>query len=219
MYRLTAIALLSTGITLIATVVLPIFSYELLTARRFGRPRESLLSPVAQNWEVPRVVNLTRASNWFVGTPSLTLGEVSSSIKYYTISIPKLKIKQATVEIGGEDLSRNLIQYQGTALPGRIGNSLILGHSVLPQFFNPKNYLTIFSNLPKLKKGDEIVVEYDGITYRYSVSDMFEVEPSNLSVLEQNGDRPQLTLVTCVPPGTYLRRLVVKADLVPPDTL
>jgi len=43
---------------------------------------------------------------------------------------------------------------------------------------------------------------------------MVEVEPEDLSILEQRFDDSYLTLVTCVPPGTYLRRLVVRARLV-----
>jgi len=35
-----------------------------------------------------------------------------------------------------------------------------------------------------------------------------------ISVLEQKYDASYLTLVTCVPPGTYWKRLVVKAKLV-----
>ena len=108
----------------------------------------------------------------------------------------------------------SLIQYPGTALPGQYGNPVVFGHSVLPQFFNPQNYKTIFSTLPTLKEGDEILIDFDGITYRYEVVSLHEVLPENVSVLEQRYNTEYLTLITCVPPGTYLRRLVVTARLV-----
>lgn len=136
-------------------------------------------------------------------------------MKYYTLSIPRLSIDRATVKIGGEDLSKNLIHYKGTALPGKTGNAVIFGHSVLPQLFNPKNYLTIFSTLPKLEEGDKVIVEYDGVTYTYRIAEMFEVPPTATEVLRQYHDGSHITLITCVPPGTYLRRLVVRADLIP----
>lgn len=112
------------------------------------------------------------------------------------------------------DLKKSLIQYPQTALPGQLGNTVIFGHSVLPQFFNPKSYLTIFSTLHKLKQGDEILVDFDNIHYKYKVEEMFEIQPTDLSVLEQRFNNRTLTLITCSPPGTYLRRLVIKSNLV-----
>ena len=116
-------------------------------------------------------------------------------------------------KIGGEDLKESLIHYGGTVLPGEYGNVVIFGHSVLPQFFNPKNYLTIFSTLPTLENGDEVFVNFDGIEYKYKVYEMVEVEPTDVTILEQQYDNFYITLVTCVPPGTYWKRLAVKARL------
>ena len=81
------------------------------------------------------------------------------------------------------------------------------------QLFNPKNYKSIFSTLPTLKKGDSIYIKSDGVQYRYVVYDMTVTDPDDLSPLEQQFDHAYVTLITCVPPGTYLRRLNVKAKL------
>ena len=145
---------------------------------------------------------------------------VASNISYYTISIPKLKIQNATVAIGGEELAEHLIQYPGTALPGKNGNAVIFGHSILPIFYNPKDYLSIFSLLPTLAVGDEIEINYDGITYKYEIESAFEVSPTDIQVLDQNKSDSFLTLVTCVPPGDPRkpRRLVVRARIVPLET-
>ncbi len=118
------------------------------------------------------------------------------------------------MEIGGENLGQSLIHYAGTALPGEYGNGVVFGHSTLPQFFNPKQYLSIFSLLPSLKEGAEIFVSFDGVTYKYVVESLKTFDPSDISVLEQRFDDRYLTLVTCVPPGTYWKRLAVKARLV-----
>ncbi len=218
-YRLFAFFLILGGITLVLAAVFPIASYELFTAPRFKTHEQRLLSPLGRGSVLSgQVVDLTRASNWFVGAEHVATQPLSTAVRYYTLSIPKLRIEKATVDIGGEDLSKSLIHYQGTGLPGRVGNAVVFGHSVLPAFFNPKNYLTIFSTLPTLKAGDEIIADYDGVTYRFVVSEMFEVAPTDIHVLAQPNDGSYLTLITCVPPGTYLRRLVVKAKLVPPNT-
>jgi sortase A len=87
----------------------------------------------------------------------------------------------------------------------------------LPQFYNPEDYLAIFSTLPTLNKGDLIEINYDGISYEYEVEDMFEVLPTDIQVLEQNSGDSFLTLVTCVPPGHPLKpkRLIVRARILP----
>ena len=134
--------------------------------------------------------------------------------KAYEDAQSKYLTKFQDIGLWKMDLKKSLIQYPQTALPGQLGNAVIFGHSVLPQFFNPKSYWTIFSTLFKLKQGDEILLNYDNIQYRYLVEEMFEVQPSDLSVLEQRFDGRYLTLITCTPPGTYLRRLIVRARIV-----
>ena len=200
------------GLLLIGSASLPIFFYKISHSPQF----QPLVNPLASEKETKAVLgdnslDLTRPANWFA--QSLNLPPRPSKITHYSLSIPKLKIEDAIVQIGGDDLKKTLVQYEGTAHPGQFGNTVIFGHSVLPQFFNPKNYLTIFSTLPTLKKKDEILIDFDGVSYRYLIFDMVEVEPTDISVLEQHYDDYYLTLVTCVPPGTYFRRLAVKARL------
>ena len=42
---------------------------------------------------------------------------------------------------------------------------------------------------------------------------MYITSPKDLKVLDQNVNEEILTLVTCVPPGTYFKRFIVKARL------
>lgn len=202
------------GIIILSSVLLPIASYESFSNQKYP----DLVSPISE--EVPKVrleeVDYTRASNWFVGgtdRPDFS----SSSVSHYLISIPKLEIENATVSMGGEDLSENIIQYPGTAFPGKKGNSVIFGHSILPQFYSPEDYLSIFSTLPTLEEGDKILIDYDGVSYQYRVEDMFEVLPTDIQVLEQDYSDSFLTLVTCVPPGHPMKpkRLIVRARVIP----
>jgi len=209
---LISFGLVAVGLALLANVFLPIAFYQWQSRRL--QPR--IISPLVgarDVWEANLAgFDSTKPEKWFPRPPALPAWQ--SRITDYTISIPKLKIKKAVVKINAEDLTKSLFHYPGTALPGQYGNGVIFGHSVLPQFFNPKNYKTIFSTLPNLKKGDEILADFDGVVYRYRVIQMFEVSPDDISVLEQRFDSEYLSLITCVPPGTYLRRLVVKARLV-----
>jgi len=133
--------------------------------------------------------------------------------KTYKITIEKLGIVEAEVRVGAEDLDTSLIQFPGTALPGDMGNSVIFGHSVLPYFYNPKSYKTIFSTLHLLTQGDLIRVEYDGVQYLYRVEGKKLVSPKDYSILSQPDQERKLSLVTCVPPGIDLGRLVISAKL------
>lgn len=200
------------GVTILVSVIYPIASYELESRMKYPE----LISPVVKGSSTFNNLDYTKASNWF---PKGARADkfTSDKVTYYTISIPALGIYRATVSIGGEDLADNLIQYPGTQVPGKIGNSVIFGHSILPYFFNPKDYLSIFSTLPKLKRGDEVYVNYDGISYKYEVESMFEVKPENIQILAQDTANSYLSLVTCTPPGHPLKpkRLIVRARLIP----
>jgi sortase A len=195
------------GAIFLANAFWPIINYE-VKSRHFT---QQLISPVSVLGESTTVIDYSQPKTWFPTAPSLP--PKPSKITHYTLTIPKLKIDQAVVQIGGDDLMESLVQYPGTSLPGQYGNAVVFGHSVLPQFFNPKNYKTIFSTLPTLKENDEIFIDFDGILYRYEVIGLREVSQEDATVLEQHYDGEYLSLITCVPPGTYLRRLVVTAKL------
>jgi len=204
------------GIVILAGVIWPIFSYQTHSERE----NPELLAPIPTK-KVSKVsddLDFTKASNWFYGGASKE-NFYSTNISYYNISVPSLKIEDAIVAIGGEDLSKSLIQYPGTALPGKLGNAVIFGHSVLPIFFNPKDYISIFSTLPTLKGGEDIIINYDNVTYKYQVESSFDVNPTDIQVLQQDKSDSFLTLVTCVPPGDPRKpkRHIVRARVVPPE--
>jgi sortase A len=206
------------GMVILAGVIYPIISYNSIYPKNYT----NLISPVSDTENSIQGTNTasvdyTQASNWFPGGAKKE-DFASARVEYYTITIPRLKIDNAAVAIGGENLAEHIIQYPGTALPGKRGNSVLFGHSILPIFYNPKNYLSIFSLLPTLKKDDEILVDYDGISYTFQVEAMFEVLPTDIQVLDQDSSDSFLTLVTCVPPGDpgLPKRLIVRARVVPP---
>jgi len=64
-----------------------------------------------------------------------------------------------------------------------------------------------------LRPKDEVLIDFNQVRYKYVVEQMIEVSPTDISILAQRYDDSYLTLITCVPPGTYLRRLIVRARL------
>ena len=71
----------------------------------------------------------------------------------------------------------------------------------------------VFYHLDKVADGDYIYVVYGQAVFRYLYKDTTVVHPGNWDAI-----RPQefssLTLVTCDPIGTTLRRLIIRAELV-----
>ena len=215
--RQISIAMFGLGVTALLSVIYPIVHFQLQYSRNF----KQILSPLSNgfyNKNINNSIDYTQLSNWFAvdnNTNSTHSKELlsNSENKSYLLSIPKLGIKDALVEIGSMDLKKSIIHYPQTALPGQLGNTVVFGHSVLPQFFNPKSYLTIFSTLYKVSVGDKIIIKYDKVDYTYTIDDIYEIKATDFSVLDQRYDGKYLSIVTCSPPGTYLRRLVVKASI------
>lgn len=156
--------------------------------------------------------DFTQAHLWFPGK-SDEQQKLVTGVHEYTLTIPKINITKARVVVGGDDLTKSLIHYVPRSMPGEFGNVAIFGHSTLPQLYNEKDYKTIFTYLPSLQKGDSILIDVGDLEYEYEIYDMFVVNPDKISVLDQQYDDAYLTLVTCVPPGTFWKRLVIKAKL------
>lgn len=203
------------GLMILMWTLWPILSFSTITSDFLAKT----VSPVADTVvyagqtlsAVAHAKEYENPNSWYPTNPQK---KVTAVVTTYSLTIPRLKITNATVTIAGDDLGKSLVHYGGTPLPGQYGNAVIFGHSTLPQLYNPKNYKTIFSLLPTMKVGDEIYATYDGIEYKYVVYDMIVVEPTDLAPLAQQFDDSYMTIVTCVPPGTFWKRLNVKARLV-----
>jgi LPXTG-site transpeptidase (sortase) family protein len=99
---------------------------------------------------------------------------------------------------------------KGTGLPGEGKNIFIFAHSTA-DFFEANRYNAVFYLLSKMENGDEIYLFYKNQKYRYKVSDKKTVKADEAKYLDKDaGD--QLTLMTCWPPGTTMKRLIVIAS-------
>lgn len=141
----------------------------------------------------------------------------------FFIQIPKIKVNNGLVKTNSFEMNPDgfIGHYAGTSLPGEKGNMFLYGHSVMPFLFNEKNYKTIFSNLHTLEKGDEVYVRFNNKRYKYEIFEKNiyrpeDVKPLNL-VSGDFEDMSTISLMTCTPPGTTLKRLVVSGKLVEVD--
>lgn len=107
-------------------------------------------------------------------------------------------------------LKQGVAHALGTKFPGEKGNIYLFAHST-DNFWNVGRYNAIFYLLKELEPGDEVNLFYRGIRYIYIVEKKEIVEASEVSFLTQPSPQEQLTLQTCWPPGTTLKRLIVIA--------
>ncbi|HVQ44876.1 MAG TPA: sortase [Candidatus Saccharimonadia bacterium] len=121
-------------------------------------------------------------------------------------------IQEAAIQRALQD---GVVHYGNTALPGANGNVAIFGHSS-NDWWEPGDHKFEFVLLDKLTVGDQVSLDYQSKRYIYEVTGARVVEPTEVSVLNPTAT-PTLTLITCSPPGTSLRRLVVTAKQINPD--
>ncbi|TSC58991.1 MAG: putative sortase [Candidatus Peregrinibacteria bacterium Greene0416_19] len=114
-------------------------------------------------------------------------------------------------------LEGGVVHYPGTARAGQAGNFFITGHSSYYAWSKGK-FKSVFARLSDLNPGDEYWIYYGGDRHRYKVRGKREVSPTDVTVLDQPPNKRLSTLMTCTPVGTTLRRLVIVAEEVDPDT-
>lgn len=220
--RLISILCVVVGVSIIFYVLFPIISWQIYFQPAFASqsitlsiPRANIVvaSLISQAKSSIDGTDYTRAENWFPKFNPGSNQRPQNDTPFYAISIPKINIEEAIVTTVDNDLKKHLVNYSGTSIPAENGNAVIFGHSTLPQLFNAKDYKTIFANAYKLKNGDNIYAFVKGVKYSYKIFKIIIVDSSDSSALEQDYDNSYLTLVTCTPPGTIWKRLVIKARL------
>jgi len=135
----------------------------------------------------------------------------------FGIMIPKIMANAKVIpdvdpydsKIYQKALTKGVAHAAGSAYPGYVGNTFIFAHSSV-DWYIANQFNSVFYLLNKLKNGDTIEVYYKNKKYIYAVIDKKYVEPTEISYLTNNiGDSSYLTLMTCWPPGTTLKRLIV----------
>jgi LPXTG-site transpeptidase (sortase) family protein len=137
------------------------------------------------------------------------------------LSIPRLQIQVPLIWTQDpaqfdQDLTRGVVHYPGTALPGESGMVYVSGHSS-DYFWKNHPYKQVFAKINALQPGDDIFVDVYGIdgkiyNYRYKVvSETIYAPDDQRQFLDNSGAK--LNLSTCWPIGTQKDRYVVTAEL------
>lgn len=207
---------ISAGVALLFYFFFPIVSFHIYFSSAISELNIESPLPGVSGLFSTGVANATEdstdARSWF---PDQEIQKRSEEVKEYHLSIPSQGIYNAKVSSTDFDLSKHLVQYFSTSNnPTEKGTSVIFGHSSIPQWFDPDDYTKIFAKIHQLSLGEEIVLTVDGKKYKYKILSKTILSNKDPKVFYQNFDNSYISLVTCTPPGTTWKRLVVRAALV-----
>lgn len=182
----------------------------------------AVASALASDRHIPRDATNSTTNNTPAPTSTATpkaLLPTQETLTENVLVIPKINVRVPIIWNSSADeptvlanLQHGVVHYGFTSLPNESsGNVFISGHSSY-YWWDKGKYKTVFALLNKLSPGDQILLEYEGKNYVYQVADSVVVKSSDVSVTDQT-DSPVLSLMTCVPVGTALNRLVVRSNL------
>jgi len=175
----------------------------------FSINEPAIAKKMRYSWDVSL---LRRTYSKVVPTPT---AEPFNAASRASLVIPKIGVDAPIAwNVQEADLKDKLLESvahsQGTALPGVRGNIFITGHSSYYAWVDSP-YKDVFALLDKLSPGDKIYIKYDSKVFTYEVSGSKIVAANDSEVMNQ-GENYILTLMTCVPIGTNLNRLIVTSN-------
>lgn len=137
----------------------------------------------------------------------------------FSVLIPKIGVNAfvvADVPVDDEAAYRTALKLgvahaRGTYLPNETKTTLIFGHST-DSIWTVSRYNALFYLLGKLEVGDEVSLFYETEKYDYRVVKTEIVKTDELAVINGDLEKNQLILMTCWPPGTTWKRLLVWAE-------
>jgi sortase A len=123
-----------------------------------------------------------------------------------TISIPKIGLVHPIFEgVWLTVVDHGPGHWPGSAMPGRIGNSVFAGHRV--------THTHPFYDLDLLATGDKVIFDMPYGTFTYAVTSITIVQPEDLWITDPTR-KPTITLFACNPKHSAAQRIVVKGKLV-----
>lgn len=109
-------------------------------------------------------------------------------------------------------LTQGVAHASTSGTPDEGGNVFIFAHSA-GNWYQANQYNGIFYLLNKLRFADPIDIYYQDKKYTYTVTETKTIDSNNTSFLSGDSGKNQLTLMTCWPPGTTIKRFLVIAKL------
>ena len=136
-------------------------------------------------------VNTTEVTTDEEETKTQNYQDIESYIGY--LEIPKIKFRRGfyNIDSGLNTVEANIEIIKGSEMPNVTnGNLIIAGHS-------GTGWKAFFKDLYKLEVGDEAIVTYAGVNYKYKITNIYKERNTGTVSIKRNYDKTTLTLITC----------------------
>ena len=163
------------------------------------RTEEKKVNEIAEDNEVITDKSHEQSSNTYKNNNSATNNPGTIGI----LRISSINLKAPIVN-GEENLNYVVAKYKNSPNFGENGNTILAAHN------NMKG--SIFKNLYKVKIGDTVEVQKDNEVFKYKITQREILEPSDPSLLTQDLNKKEITLITCT--NRAKQRLIVKGELI-----
>jgi sortase A len=191
---ISGIVLIVLGILLTAAIFWPVLTNEL-----------------AYQWQSKTAaLGATKQQTHAIQPVDTTFGIVVPKIRANAAIVPNVDPYDANAYQLA--LTKGVAHAKGSVYPGRIGNVFIFSHSSV-DFFKALQYNSVFYLLDKLDIDDEIILYFNSHAFVYRVMEKKIVEPNAAFYLTEKTEQKLVTLMTCWPPGTTFKRLIVRGIL------
>lgn len=118
----------------------------------------------------------------------------SQKIEYIAVlKIPKINLERGLVSPNSylNDIRHNVAFLEDSVMPDQSnGNVILAAHSGNAR-------ISYFRNLDKLSMDDQVMIDYKGKTYTYSVVHIYDIEKTGKAKIIRNQNTNTLTLITC----------------------
>ena len=148
-----------------------------------------------------QIYNETETEIYSVNTTEVTTDEEETKTQNYQdiesyigyLEIPKIKFRRGFYNIDSNlnTVEANIEIIKGSEMPDVTnGNLIIAGHS-------GTGWKAFFKDLYKLEVGDEAIVTYAGVNYKYKITNIYKEKNTGTVSIKRNYDKTTLTLITC----------------------
>lgn len=142
----------------------------------------------------------------------IIIPKIGKNIPLVDVSITKSFDFDHMENIFMQELEKGVVRYPGSAVPGEKGNAFVFGHSSNFPWIKG-DFNDVFALLDNVSFGDEIIVFYNQKKFVYTVREKKIVKPGDVKALERDPAKTEISLMTCWPIGTTLKRMLVFAEL------
>lgn len=141
-------------------------------------------------------------------------GQTFLNIPKISVTAPIIVPESGTMRDMLVSMEEGVGLYPGSALPGDMGRSVVLGHSSRASWYRGE-YATVFALLNKLESGDTFTITRGTQVFSYQVFAKKILTPKATdALLSGSHEESEIDLITCYPVGSASQRTVIQAKLV-----